>query len=130
MSHVSSYKLSLNNVNADIFKGIVEVVGKELDMEVTDTVGDYRGENRKKIFIGLRGNGLPNGIGFNIDIKGNLEVVGDDWGKKGIYQKVQEKVVQYYVATSIGETMKAKGYRVRADQDGDAIVFSCAKMEA
>ena len=105
MSHFSTYKTQLRNVSVQLLQQAIKGFAQSINATLATSVQDFYG-NKNNVGAGLVTQGLPNGIGFDIDAQGNLEVKGDSYGHEAEWQRVSNLAQNYIKAFKVAQTAR------------------------
>ena len=91
--------------------------------ETTDIINDWGG-NTIKVDAGIRSDThITRGYGAQINNKGELHVIGDEYGQQVPIEKVQKMVLQNYRAVAYAQSLQKQGYRTQVQRQGLKVVL-------
>lgn len=93
MSHFTTYRTALKNLTEAAVRDAVADLAKQLGATVITHMNSYYWD-RQNILIGLVTKDLPNGIGVRVE-NGQLLIVGDPYGQKLAYERMQKLIPSY-----------------------------------
>jgi molybdopterin converting factor small subunit len=122
MSHFSLIRIKIKNPSTQLLKKTVEVIAKEVNGEVINSVRDYYGNVRADFIIGVKNNTFHRGVGVKINERGEVELIGDFWGiPNSEVERFKQLLVQNYTTLAIQESLIQLGYNVQTQKVQDKI---------
>jgi hypothetical protein len=114
MSHIVEAKTSIQHPDQALLSQAVNLVSQQHGGTVDAFYLDYYGK-RHPIPLAVFTPQLRRGIGITVnETTGELTFVGDAWGVQGMYQQVQQEVLQMYVSLATMQALQTMGYSSQA----------------
>jgi len=122
MSHFSLIKIKIKNPSVQLIKKAIEIIAKETNGEVVNSVRDYYGNTRSDIILGIKNSTFFRGIGVKVNEKGEVEIVGDFWNiPQSEVEKFKQLLVQNYTTLAIQQSLVQMGYQVQVQKVQDKV---------
>ena len=114
MSHISIFKTQIRNPNPQLLQQAMEALAQQYGARllVGQSYSDaYDTIEADYILV------LPSGRGIGVKTNGGvLEVVGDPYGWRNQFEKLQNQIVQTYVHFALIQQLQQMGYQLQGVQ--------------
>lgn len=119
MSHIVEEGTSITQVDRQALEQALLIVAQKYPgAEVTDYYLDYSNQRQApNTGLALILPDMQRGIGCNRTETGALTFIGDSWKVKPLYAKVQQEIVQTYIAYSTMLALQELGFTMQATED-------------
>lgn len=104
MSHYSVYKVQLGAVTPELLRQAISSLAREIGASTVTTIHDFW-SNPHTVLVGLKGENLEYGIGFNIDKNGNVTVEGDSHIQKD-FDRISVLALNYVKAYKVAQNAR------------------------
>jgi len=125
LSHITVYTTKIGQVSASIVTNAITKLAQELKAETITRINNYYGQPADKVLIGLRTHDCPNGIGVNVDSKGNMTFIGDPYNQQYGWDNLKtlatNTVKAYKVAATARLQYPAAKINIRTNQENKEI---------
>jgi hypothetical protein len=122
MSHFSLIKIKIRNPSVQLLKKAIEIIAKEVNGEIVNSVRDYYGNVRDDIVLGIKNDVFFRGIGVKVNEKGEVEIVGDFYCiSQGEVERFKQLLVQNYTTLAIQQSLVQMGYQIQTQKVQDKI---------
>ncbi len=122
MSHFSVSKVKISNPETNLLRQVVEQMVREMDGKLVMQLRSMEGEVRSDFLVGFTATTMPYGVGVKV-VNGQVELVGDFWGREQEKEALQKELTKNYTAAAIATTMRKMGYRVQAQKTPRTVVL-------
>jgi len=104
---MSVYKTTISNITKAFLVQAVNSFVKSQGGQIITSLTAYGGA-KHDIDIGIKNQNLPNGIGFSVNSKGELEIKGDSWMQNQEFDRMRTLIPNYIKAYKATINAKAQ----------------------
>lgn len=122
MSHFSVSKIKVRNPNTDLLKQVAHQLVTEMNGQLVSEIRSMEGNKETNFLTAFKTASLPYGVGVRVK-NGEVELVGDFWGKSQEKKRLEAELTKNYTASAISLTLRNMGYQVHAQRAKQKVVL-------
>lgn len=121
MSHFTVWKTNIGGLNKQLLVNAVTFFAKQIGAEVITSTKAFD-RSMQRFDVGIKMEGMPNGIGFSVDADGKAQIHGDSWGQEEQFDKIRSMMESgqitnsYRIACNASNNRKTVRMQVQMEQ--------------